>query len=310
MAERVLEAGEVGSGAEPSGLRAAPALPLGFEEIRLPGRRERTVLLRSSSKQRLLDAGAGDPEVMAAGPLRAGWIEGGRTRHALLKAGGECWVLKAYRRGGLVGRWNACRYWRRGRFFEELRVAALAGAAGVPTAEVLALVLEDAGLGSVRAWLLTRYLPGARPLHEYLGDACEGEMFRAAGRVVRLMHDAGIDHRDLHLGNIVGSSGPDGVRAWIVDWDRARRRPGGSWNPSANLVRLWRSAEKGRRLGAFGAAAPRPDDSTAPVRWSPLSAFARGYFRGRPGALSGARAYFRRRSLLLGMHALLWRRAR
>jgi 3-deoxy-D-manno-octulosonic acid kinase len=247
---------------------------------------------------------------MASGPLVAGWIEGGRTRHALIRTGGESWVLKEYRRGGFAGRWNASRYWRRGRFFEELRVAALAGAAGVPTAEVLALILEDAGLCSVRAWLLTRYLPGVRPLQEFFGDALEIEMFDAAGRVVRLMHDQGIDHRDLHIGNIVGSLEGDGARAHVIDWDRACRRRGGSWNPSANLVRLWRSVEKGRRLGAFGAAAPRAEGPAAPQGWSAVSAFARGYFRGRPGELAAARAYFRRRALLLGIHALLWRRAR
>jgi 3-deoxy-D-manno-octulosonic acid kinase len=324
MAERVLEAGQVGSSAETPRPHAAIRLPPGFESLRFPGKRcaegsragrflfpgERLVLLRSSSKQPLLEAGVGDPESMAAGPLVAGWIEGGRIHHALVRAGEESWVLKEYRRGGLVGRWNASRYWRRGRFFEELHVAAAAGAAGVPTAEVLALVLEGAGLGSVRAWLLTRYLPAVRPLHEYFGHPLEREMFHAAGRVVRLMHDAGIDHRDLHLGNIVGSSEAGGARAYIVDWDRACRRPRGSWDPSANLARLWRSVEKGRRLGAFGGASASPVDPAALSRWSPVAAFARGYFLGRPGGLSHVRAYFRHRSLLMGMHALLWRRAR
>ena len=163
---RVLEAGQIGSSAETPRPHSAICLPPGFESLQFPRERgfpgERLVLLRSSSKQPLLEAGVSDPESMASGPLVAGWIEGGRTHHALVRAGAESWVLKEYRRGGLIGRWNASRYWRRGRFFEELHVAAAAQSAGVPTAEVLALVLEGAGLGSVRAWLLTRFLPAHR----------------------------------------------------------------------------------------------------------------------------------------------------
>jgi 3-deoxy-D-manno-octulosonic acid kinase len=244
-----------------------------------------------------------------AGPLLAGWIEGGRTRHALIRSGDDFWVLKEYRRGGLIGRWNVRRYWRCERFFEELRVSVLAAAAGVPTAEALALILESAGAGSVRAWLLTRYLEGVRPLHEYVTQPAAGAVFEAAGDAVRRMHDAGIDHRDLNVGNIVGSLAGE-PRAHIVDWDRARRRPHGSWNPLANLVRLWRSAEKARRLGALR----RSDSPSSPeveraLRGS-LRAFARGYFRGRPGSFAAARSYFRRHAPLLGMHALLWRRRR
>ena len=53
----------------------------------------------------------------------ADWIEGGRTRHALLETEGESWVLKAYRRGGAVGALNSARYWGPQRFLRELEVA-------------------------------------------------------------------------------------------------------------------------------------------------------------------------------------------
>src|SRR2546425_305389 len=279
--------------------RLAALLPADFEIFQYPGAR-RTVILRSQLRDRLIAADVQNPESLKRGPLFSGWIEGGRTRHALIRVEGESWVLKEYRRGGLVGRWNSSRYWRCGRFFEELRVSDLAERSGISTAGALALIIERAGLGSVRAWLLTRFLPGVRPLHAFFGDPFESDLFRAAGGNVASMHRARIDHPDLHLGNIVGSVDSEGVHAHIVDWDRARLRVPGSWNPSSNLLRLWRSVEKGRRLGAFGTSASRKERSLS-FSSRPLRAFIRGYFDGNPGALREARKYLRRRARFFGM---------
>jgi 3-deoxy-D-manno-octulosonic acid kinase len=236
--------------------------------------------------------------MLAASPSVAGWIEGGRTRHALIRVDGDAWVLKSYRRGGLARLWNSERYWQSGRFLDELRVAAHAASLGVPTAEVLALIVERAGMGSVRAWLVTRYLAGVRPLPDYLGQAGEGPMFHAAGEVARRMHDAGIDHRDLNWNNLVGAWDGSVARVHVVDWDRARIRRPGSWNPGTNLVRLWRSAEKARLRGG-------PLDFGRPLR-----SFLRGYFAGRPGELHRSRAYFRRQAALVGLRARFWRASR
>lgn len=255
----------------------------------------RTLVLKSSAKEMLLSAGIQDPLRVRAGPLVAGWLEGGRARHALVRVHGEAWVLKAYRRGGVVGRWNSERYWGAGRFFEELRIAALAERSGVATAEVLALIVEPAGLGSVRAWLVTRFLQDAKPLLAYFGAPAEHVIFRAAGKVVRQMHLANIDHHDLHLGNIMASF--DGLLpvAHIVDWDRARLRARGEWNPFSNLSRLWRSVEKGR------------DRADLRVQSKAVLAFVRGYFEGYPAELKRARAHFRKRAVYLGLRKWFWR---
>lgn len=315
--------------------QAAPFLPPDFEMTRFGGKRfpgetparslrsvlgssGRSVILKSQLREKLLEANVQNPESLRAGPLLAGWIEGGRARHALIRADGELWVLKVYRRGGMVGRWNSARYFSCSRFFEELRVADMAERAGVPTAEVLALVIEPAGLGSVRAWLLTRFLPGARPLHEYFGDPFESSIFHAAGRVVASMHHASIDHPDLHLGNIVGSVNAGAAHVHIVDWDRARLRVQGAWNPYNNLARLWRSVEKGRHLGAFGTSARKAGSPDASEQTSkegdsslfaarPLRAFIRGYFDGHAGALREARRYLRRRAFFFGVRTWFWR---
>ncbi len=272
-------------------------VPDGFEVLGLASR-ARAIALRRSSREALLSAGIQDPATVRSGPLVVGWLEGGRTRHALIRSKGEEWVLKAYRRGGFVGRWNSERYWGSGRFLEELRIAALAERSGVATAEALALIVERAGLGSVRAWLVTRYLERARPLTEFFGDAAEVAIFRAAGEVVRRMHLAGIDHHDLHLGNIMGSFEEGRPKAHIVDWDRARLRAPGTWSPYGNLSRLWRSLEKGRLHADFGA-----------LR-RPVRAFIRGYFAGHAADLRDARRFFRNRAICLGLHRWYWRAGR
>ncbi|MBI4601298.1 MAG: hypothetical protein HY721_04975 [Planctomycetes bacterium] len=295
MPERLLHPGRP-SAAQGSAPGDLEGIPEGFEALRVTGAAGvRTVILKSRLRDRLLEAGVRDPRNLGAGPLVAGWIEGGRTRHALLRCGDEAWVLKSYRRGGVLGRWNSSRYWGARRFLDELRVAAHAERAGIPTAEVLALVVERAGLGSVRAWLVTRYLAGVRPLPELFGDAREGPIFRAAGEAVGRMHEAGIDHPDLHIGNIMGSFDGDEPHVHIVDWDRARVRERSAWSPYANLVRLWRSVEKGRRSGGVRRLE------------RPVREFIRGYFAGRPRALREARGYFRRRAFLLGVRLWLWR---
>jgi serine/threonine protein kinase len=268
-----------------------------------------TVILKSRFRDPLLKAGIQEPLMAGNGPLVMGHVTGGRTPHALIKVGDDLCVLKTYRRGGFLGRWNSSRYWGSSRFLRELLVAAHAEGSRVPTAEVLALVLERAGFGSMRAWLLTRYLPGARPLHEFFGEPLEARIFRAAGAVVSSMHEAGINHQDLHLGNIVGSWVSGQAQAHIVDWDRARRETTGTWQPYANLIRLWRSVQKGRHFGGFDRQGGRRSPSPAPDA-RPLRAFIRGYFGGRSADLAEARKYFRRRAFLLGMRTLFWRTRR
>jgi 3-deoxy-D-manno-octulosonic acid kinase len=299
-----------------SGERSDVEIPAGFDLLR-PGNvppgwkcdgggdfwlalREdgRAILVHASVRDAFLRTGAQDPARLAASPCVAGWIEGGRTRHALVRVDGDAWVLKSYRRGGLLGLWNAERYWRPARFLDELRLAARAASSGVPTVEVLALIVERAGLGSVRAWLVTRYLASVRPLPAYLGHEAGGTMFRAAGAVVRRMHEAGIDHRDLNWNNLVGAWDGTAASVHVVDWDRARVREPGSWNPGSNLVRLWRSAAKGRRRAGA-------EDLGAPLR-----SFLRGYFAGRAGELRRNRAYFRRQALLIRLRSCLRRTPR
>jgi 3-deoxy-D-manno-octulosonic acid kinase len=294
----------------------SPAVPSGFEVVEIPrvatsgkGRGPTRVILRARWRDRLMDAGIADPRALARGQLVVGSLEGGRAPHALLRLGDEEWVLKAYRRGGTLALWNVDRYWGARRFLEELDAAAHAERAEVPCAEILALVLVDRGIGSVEAWQLSRYLPGARPLGAFLGHPLDRTIFRRAGGAVRQMHRAGIDHPDLHLGNLLVSTGGDAPRVSIVDWDRARRRAEGTWNPLANLHRLWRSARKRRLAARIELGTGRGGADASPVARACL-AFIRGYFEGDARLLGEARRYFETRALLLDLRSAFWRSQR
>jgi len=291
------------------------SIPEGYEIFPSPDDPGVKVVVATHARSALLLAGIQDPEKLSAGPAVSEWIDGGRIRHPVFRAGNERWLLKAYRRGGLVPLWNTDRYWSPRRFLRELETAVWAVHTGVPAPETIALVLRRAGWGGAfRAWQVVRYLSGVKSLRDVLqGDGASprcpgtgmGEIFRAAGVAVRQMHDARIDHPDLNLGNILtrppGNPGdgrgdsPAPAEAFIIDWDRARLRPAGSWNPHRNLFRLWRSVLKqvwaSRRI--------------QPPRIA-LHAFLRGYFgHDRPG-IRRLRRYIRPRLGLLNIHAFFW----
>lgn len=295
-------------------------LPEGYEVFPGRGSPGVTVVVARRARAALLETGLERPEEAAAGPAVAAWVGGGRVRHPVIRAGEERWLLKAYRRGGLFRRLNPDRYWRTGRFVRELWTAVAAARAGVPAPEPIALILRAAGWGGAhRAWQVVRYVPGVFSLREILdGRAPAGlrarsltGIFRAAGSAVRKMHEAHIDHPDLNLGNILARvSGVNGAEngakepgqsqafpeAFIVDWDRARLRHRGSWNPHRNLLRLWRSALKLARLS-------RPPVVPDPAA---LRAFLRGYFGRDRSDLRALRGYLRPRRPLIALHAALW----
>ena len=158
-------------------------------------------------------------------------------------------VLRENRRGGLVRHVVAQHYlgvWPRP--FTELAVTAEVRRRGVPAAEVLAARVD--GRVVYRGALLTREVAGARPLLAALARA-DGTIARealaaSAGRTVARLHDAGVFHADLNLGNILVTDDPTHVESTLVDFDRARLATG-PLDPTArrrNLRRLGRSLRK------------------------------------------------------------------
>ena len=212
---------------------------------------------------RLCDAAAEvppGPQLVDPGHWRSqGRVTGeapGRGASLFLDAGaGRQWVLRPYRRGGLIARLSAARYLWPGleqtRAFRELRLTADLHRRGLPVPTPVAAAVTRHGL-TYEAALITERIPGARALASRLEtDTTDDDLLRRAGTTIRRFHDAGLDHVDLNARNLlVDEEG----KVWLIDLDRCRLRPRGSWQ-AANLARLERSLVK------FGAA-----DAMAPIR--------------------------------------------
>jgi hypothetical protein len=136
------------------------------------------------------------------------------------------WVVRHYQRGGAVARVLTDEYVRiagaRPRPLRELHASAAARQRGVATPEVLAAVVYPAG-PFYRADIATRFIADSAELAELaLGaapdDAARAAAWRAAGLLLCSAFEAGVQHADLNLRNILVSG--DG-RAWLLDLDRA-----------------------------------------------------------------------------------------
>jgi 3-deoxy-D-manno-octulosonic acid kinase len=182
---------------------------------------------------------------------------GGRGTVAFLRDGDRRWVLRHYRRGGLVARilddaylWSGAertRAFREWRLLRELRESKL------PVPVPVAARYQRRGL-LYRADLLTEELPTRRTLAQALAAApLDPTAWRAVGASIGLLHAHGVHHADLNAHNLL--VGDDGT-VYLLDFDRGRIRPRGAWERDV-LERLRRSLRK----VTAGLAADRFDDA-------------------------------------------------
>jgi len=159
------------------------------------------------------------------------------------------WVLRHYKRGGWVARWNPDRYlwWSEEttRPFRELRMTAAMHAAGLPVPAPVAARYQRVGL-HYRADLVTVRIPGMRTLSAALAD-WPLSVWTAVGQVLRRLHTAGAWHADLNAHNIVVALPEDAApQVHVIDWDRGRLQgaPLAGGAARGNLLRLQRSLQK------------------------------------------------------------------
>ncbi len=167
----------------------------------------------------------------------------GRGLTTLFEHAGRRFVLRHYRRGGLVARVNADRFlWTsemRSRPVREITLNLKLHAAGLPVPLPVAARYEREGF-AYRADIITEYLPDTRSLATCMEEGEVGlQAWAAIGRCIRRFHDHGLCHADLNAHNILLR----GEEVLLVDFDRCSRRPPGLWR-DANLARLRRSLDK------------------------------------------------------------------
>jgi 3-deoxy-D-manno-octulosonic acid kinase len=160
-------------------------------------------------------------------------------------AGGTRWVLRHYRRGGLMAKVSQDSYlWtgaERTRSFREWRLLAELRRRGLPVPAPIAARYERGGF-TYRADLITEMLPGTRTL----ADAIDGQDlpeagWRAVGSTIAAFHRQGVHHADLNANNIL--LGANGTDVYLLDFDRGRIEPRGPWE-QAVIARLRRSLDK------------------------------------------------------------------
>lgn len=210
-------------------------------------------------------------------PVTGGLRAAGRGRTMFVGEGTSGFVLRHYRRGGLMGRVNADRYlWLgrdRTRAFREWRLLAELKARGLPVPRPAAARYRRCGPWYT-ADLLTVREPGIRPLSERLLTCTNRGFWTGIGRGIRRFHDAGAWHADLNAYNLQVDAADE---VFLLDFDRGRLRPDGRWR-QGNLARLRRSLEKVARLD------PRIRFSSED--WRHLL---EGYRRGAASAAAGSR---------------------
>ncbi|MBR2513557.1 MAG: 3-deoxy-D-manno-octulosonic acid kinase [Halomonas sp.] len=169
----------------------------------------------------------------------------GRGSSLFLQArANEQWVMRPYRRGGLVAKLSQKRYlWlgeERTRAFRELRLTAKLYEQGLPVPRPVACCVKRFG-ASYEAALLTVRVPGAQALASLLAaEKADNALLRRVGAMIKRFHQVGLDHVDLNARNILID--PNG-EPWLIDLDRCRLRPPGKWQ-ERNLKRLERSILK------------------------------------------------------------------
>ena len=172
------------------------------------------------------------------------------------------WVLRHYRRGGIIARLSHDQYVWAGedkvRSFVEWRLLAYLADHGLPTPKPIAARYRRSGL-KYRCDLITARIAGASSLSAALARApLSQSAWAAVGAVIARLHHQGVDHADLNAHNVLLD---EAETVSVIDFDRGRVRTPGKWS-AGNLQRLRGSLAK-VSLGL-------PNERFAPTDWQTL----------------------------------------
>ncbi|PFG45505.1 3-deoxy-D-manno-octulosonic acid kinase [Vibrio sp. ES.051] len=155
-------------------------------------------------------------------------------------------ALRHYRRGGLFGKLVNDHYWFSGwdntRCVQEFQLLLTLSESGVHVPHPIAARAVKTGL-TYQADLLSERIPNARDLVSILlKQSLSAEMYQKIGQEIAKMHNAGVNHTDLNIHNILID---DKDKVWLIDFDKCRLETSGGWKQK-NFDRLLRSFNKER----------------------------------------------------------------
>ncbi len=153
-------------------------------------------------------------------------------------------ALRHYRRGGLFGKIITDHYFYSGlnntRSYQEFCLLQHLRTAGVNVPRPIAARAIKRTF-CYQADLLSEKIANAQDLVAILKQrALPASTYQAIGREIRKMHDAGVNHTDLNIHNILLD---DKGTVWIIDFDKCFQHVRDGWK-TTNLERLLRSFRK------------------------------------------------------------------
>ena len=158
-------------------------------------------------------------------------------------------VLRQYLRGGWVAAFNRQSYFftsvLRSRPLREYRILSALYELGLPVPQPIAAICQHHGFISTGKIITARIL-SAQTLADTLPGKIRNsdiidDLWGNVGKCIRRFHDAGVWHADLNARNILLD---EESQVFLIDFDRARIRPGSAVNGEGNLSRLKRSLAK------------------------------------------------------------------
>ena len=194
--------------------------------------------------ERLIKPQLFDPDWLGDQAVSVG--AGGRGSAWFVKYQSQRWVLRHYRRGGFVARFNRDLYFYTGeqgtRSVHEFSLLKQMMGCGLPVPPPVAAFYKKVGRLWYRAAIIVEELQDSRTFADYLGED-DFPLWAEVGRTIARFHEAGVEHADLNCHNIlITPSGPH-----LIDFDKGKVHSSSpadaSWKQS-NLSRLQRSIEK------------------------------------------------------------------
>ena len=191
----------------------------------------------------------------------------GRGNTLIVNNGEQEYVLRKFRRGGMIGRLIKDTYFWSGedetRSFAEWRLLRKLAAIGLNVPKPAAAYYRRTAM-FYTADLLTVRIPGIRSLAERLLESTGSKAFwQDLGAAICRFHKANAYHADMNAYNVQLDQDD---RLWLLDFDRGKLSPEGTWKQET-LSRLHRSLQKVSRLS--------PELNFAAADWDQ---FLEGYF--------------------------------